>query len=337
MAKNYLARVFMALFLATMPGDNPVYADNVKHIKIGMSASLDPVRSEEFIWARGFTDVMKDGGFSTTYYPNGSFGGESIRVEASMLGLLELNFVGSEELKFYSAYVEASDLPFLFDSNRMFDRFLTQTDFLEKVNHTSVPHGIRLLDATLGGGMSGIFTARLPVNSLEILSRLHMRAMGKIQARVYEAWGVGSAHVAWEEVSQALQTGIVDGYLNPPSVAIMYGHQGQLDYFSDLRIWPAVRFVIVSEKWYQSLTETDRHLLRRAVDNARKQNRAWNQQAEEDAYRLLSRSNIQIIRVPPGVRADFRNASEPIYQSAKDQKVKSDIVNMAEQARTPHE
>ncbi len=333
MQAGHAFRVLALSILLVMTGAGSGLAANTCQIKIGMSGALDPKKSEEFIWAQSFADIMKEGGCKVVYYPNSSLGGSAVRMEAAMLGLLEVNFTGSEDLKFYSPYIEASDLPFLFDSNDMFDRFLLKTDFLDKVNKTTRQKGIRVVDVTLGGGMSGLFTARTPVANLKSASQLHIRAMGKVQARVLQSWNVPAVHVAWEEVSQALQTGIVDGYINPPIIAVMYGHQGQLDYFTDLRIWPSSRFVTISEKWYQGLSAQDKALVTRAIDHARHVNRAWNKSFESESYELLRNAGIEIIPLPSEVRQDFRKASETLYLRDAAQAVLTDITTMLDQVR----
>lgn len=327
------SRIILMAFLVILCGVDSIAAGSKKIIKIGMSDTMDPKRSDEFIWASAFADIMKEGGYDVIYYPTSSIGGEPVRIEATMLGLLEVNFAGSEELKFYSSYIEASDLPFLFDSNEMFDRLLLRTDFLNKVNNTTVPNGIRVVDTSMGGGMSGIFTARIPVDDFRKVSQLHIRAMGKVQARVLEAWKTPAVHVAWEEVSQALQTGIVDGYINPPIIAVMYGHQRQLNYFSDLRIWPSARFVTISENWYRQLSVQDKSLLTKAVKNARKRNRIWNLSAESEAYELLRNSEIKIIAPSRSVRQAFRKASENLYARGDSRNIVLDMIKMADQVR----
>ena len=83
------------------------------------------------------------------------------------------------------------------------------------------------------------------------MNKFRIRAMSNEQLDWVKAWGGAGTQVAWEEVPQALQTGIADGYINPPVVAVLFGHGGQLDYFTDLEISPSIRVVVFSEAWYQ--------------------------------------------------------------------------------------
>ena len=69
--------------------------------------------------------------------------------------------------------------------------------------------------------MSGLFTARTPIHEIADVERLRLRAMGRLDLLMIEALGASGVQVAWEEVPQALQTGIAQGYFNPPLAPVL--------------------------------------------------------------------------------------------------------------------
>ncbi len=283
-------------------------------IRIGMSSTADSVNSGIYVWVRTFADELERGGIQATIYPSSTLGNEMVRSNQVLMGLLEVNVTGTQEIEVYSKLIAAIDLPFFFKNNQEAAALFHHTGFQLDLNQATTPHGIRVVDLTTMGGMSGLFTARAPIKIVKDISKFRMRAMVAEQIDWVERWGGAATHVAWEEVPQALQTGIVDGYINPPIVAILFAHGGQLDYFTDIAITPSVRVVVFSEVWYQGLSAADREVVDHAVEMAGLANRAWTSQAVEREYALLNSIGIEVVQLTELERAGFR---EPLLQTYK--------------------
>ena len=141
-----------------------------------------------------------------------------------------------------------------------------------------------------------------------------MRALDESQIELFKAWGAAGTIVNWAEVPNALQTGVADGYLNPPVVPLLFGHTDFLKFFTDAEISPSLRITIVSEDWYQGLSEEDRKKVDDAAIAANKANRDW--LAGQDAvYGKLEAAGVKVTRLTPEARAEFLAASAPAYES----------------------
>ena len=282
-------------------------------IKIALSSTIDPKTSGTYVWAKAFSDELAKNGVRSEIFASSSLGNEVVRAEQVLLGLLEVNVCGTQEVDPFSDMIAALELPFIFEGSEEIDRLMLETDFLQKVNEDSAPHGMRVVDVVFMGGKSGLFTARNPIRELGDVKSFRMRAMMSEQIRYFEAWGGMATQVAWEEVPQALQTGIVDGYMNPPIVAVLFGHGGQLDYFTDIQMTPSVRVVSVSEAWYQSLDRQERVVLEQAIIAARKANREWVGFSEQREFQLLADIGIEVIKISSFSRNEFRQKLLPLY------------------------
>lgn len=284
-------------------------------VHIALSATSDPQNSGTFVWAETLSDELSKAGISTNIYANSSLGNEVVRSEQVLLGLLEINVSGTQEIEPYTDLMAAVQLPFLFESVQELDCLLDESNFLERVNEDTTNIGIRVVDFVYLSGMSGLFTANRAIRSVADMKSFRMRAMTTEQLDYFEAWGGAGTQVAWEEVPQALQTGIVDGYMNPPIVAVLFGHGGQLDYFTDIRMSPSMRAVVISEAWYQGLNELERHALHGALRSARRANRSWMHAAEQRDFALLDDAGIEVIQLSTSDRGEFRERLLPLYST----------------------
>jgi TRAP-type C4-dicarboxylate transport system substrate-binding protein len=129
------------------------------------------------------------------------------------------------------------------------------------------------------------------------------------------AWQVRGVRVAWEEVAQALQTGMVDAYLNPPIVAVMFGHGNVIDYFTDLRMGPSARVIVASRRWYESLSPEMRAAFDAGVQEARAANRRWAANAMQRERALLEKAGIEWIEMEPADREEWRGLTRKIERT----------------------
>ena len=159
-------------------------------------------------------------------------------------------------------------------------------------------------------------TTTTPVRTFDDFSGLRMRALDELQIHTFEAWGAKGTIVSWSEVPNALQTGVAEGYINPPFVPLVYGHTSFIKYFTNVKTSASVRIAIASEDWYQGLTDADRASVDGGVKAAHEANRAF-VIAGEKVFAELSDAGIEVITLTPEERAKFREASQPLYEKVE--------------------
>jgi len=296
----------VAALACAAPPPAPAAGGDALDFKVGMSTPADPVRNGVYVWVRAFADVFEHQGGRVRIYSNSSLGGEQERMDQLAIGRLEVNETGGDELARLSTLFHASLEPFLIDSYEQWDDLLEETDFLADVNRELEDDDLMLLDYAYTGEMAGLFTRGTPVRRIGDLRPLRLRILSASDLNLLAAWGVHGVRVAWEEVAQALQTGMVDGYLNPPIVAVMFGHGNVLDYFTDLRIGPSARLIVVSRRWYERLGAQDRLLFDRAVRAGRAANRAWRRTAGSRERAAVEKIGIEWIEPTPAAREQWR-------------------------------
>ena len=316
----------------------PARADLYTDVKIGMSTPANFQDNGVYVWIKTCADLLREAGFGVRIYPNSTVGGEHERVSQMQLGLLDINGTGGDEIARWSPMAAAGARPFLVNSYDHMSRLIADTPYVEAISADLRPHGLELVDLAYTASMVGLFTRNTPVHHLADLQKLRLRVLSEADFSLLRAWNVRGVKVAWEEVAQALQTGIVDAYLNPPNIATMFGHGTVLDYFTDLRMGPASRLLVVSTKWLDSLTATQRDDVQGFFLQARAANRAWARDREALDRERLEKTGIKWITLPDENRNEWVDASMAIPPSDWDTpEASAQFLAWVEETRRPGE
>lgn len=283
-------------------------------VKVALDSPPDLQGSGSYVWAHAFVEYLNAHDMKAEEYQRGALGGDDELFDQVSQGLLEvsmspLNITGSLDSLIYGLR-----LPYFFDGMEEVDHALYQGGMLEKINEATTPHGVRVLAVNTVGLASGIFNSKHAVETVDDMKGLRMRALDESQIELFKAWGAAGTIVNWAEVPNALQTGVADGYLNPPVVPLLFGHTDFLKFFTDAGISPALRCTIVSESWYQDLSDEQRKTVDDAAAAANKVNREW-LAGRDSVYGKLEAAGVKISKLTPQARDGFREASEPTYES----------------------
>lgn len=283
-------------------------------VKIALDSPPDLNGSGSYVWAHTFSTYLTENGIEAEEFQRGALGGDDELFDQVSQGLLEvsmspLNIVGSIDKLIYGLR-----LPYFFADMEEVDRALYDGGMLARINEATTPEGVRVIAVNTVGQASGIFNTKKPVASVADMAGLRMRALDESQIELYEAWGAAGTIVSWAEVPNALQTGVADGYMNPAFVPLLFGHTDFLKHFTDARVSPSLRITIVSEDWYQGLSDEDRATVDAAAAAATAANRAW--LGTQDAVMTkLEEAGVAVVKLDQAARAAFRDASAPAYNS----------------------
>ena len=283
-------------------------------VKIALDSPPDLNGSGTYVWAHTFATYLADHGMAAEEYQRGALGGDDELFDQVSQGLLEvsmspLNIVGSIDKLIYGLR-----LPYFFADMEEVDRALNAGGMLEKINAATTPEGVRVIAVNTVGQASGIFNTKKPVASVADMAGLRMRALDESQIELYEAWGAAGTIVSWAEVPNALQTGVADGYMNPAFVPLLFGHTDFLKHFTDARVSPSLRITIVSEDWYQGLSDEERATVDAAIAAATQANRDW-LKSQDAVISKLEAAGVTVVKLDQAARAEFRAASAPAYES----------------------
>lgn len=304
---SFMKLVGPACLTLTLAIAGPVSAE----IKIALDSAKDLENSGSYVWANAFSEYLNANGMEAVEYERGALGGEAEKMDQVQQGLLEVSLSDTKGVGALDGHLIPTTLPYLFPDWESVDRGLA-SGMMDKINAGTIPQGVRVIGMAALGSAAGIFNTKHPVEKAADLADLRMRALDENQIGVYKLWGTNGTIVAWDEVPNALQTGIADGYINPPMVPIMFGHTGFIKYFTNAKVGLGSRTIIVSEDWYQGLSAEQQAIVMDAAKAATEANRAWlaTRSAEMDKLR---EAGIEVTELTPEAWAEFKALSAPLH------------------------
>ncbi|MEZ5658417.1 MAG: TRAP transporter substrate-binding protein [Burkholderiaceae bacterium] len=298
----------MAVFAAAMPA-------GAETIRLAMNGAEDLATNSEYAFVVAFRDALAASGITVEVHPSDALGSEKERLGQTTQGLIQVNLAAATTPASMSPLLRGTILPFFFRSSAEFDEVIARTPLLETINKPLIENGVRVVAFNQRGLDAGIFNTKRAIASLADLEALRMRALNKSQVAFFEALGVQSTVVPWGEVANALQTGIVDGYVNPPNSALRVGHTQYLKHYTAADLAPSMRAVLVSEDWWSGMDEAQRKQVALAVQAGVAANRAWVVDWGKQVAERFREAGVTVTELAPGERDKMKARAQPIYKA----------------------
>jgi C4-dicarboxylate-binding protein DctP len=247
-------------------------------------------------------------------FPNSQLFGDGKEMEALLLGDVQMIAPSLSKFDRYTKKLQVFDLPFLFSDIHAVDTF----------QHS--PKGKELLSSMKGKGIQGLAywhngmkelstnrdKLRLPGDVKGLKFRIQQSDVLEAQFR---ALGANPQKMAFSEVYQALQTGVVDGQENTWSniysqkfyevqKTIAVTNHGVIDYM-----------VITNAGWWDKLPADIRKGLQEAMDEATQYgNGIANEFNERDRKRIAEANKAKIQPLDKNDLAQWQKAMQPVWK-----------------------
>lgn len=269
--------------------------------------------SEKF---KELAEKYTNGKVKVEVYPNSTLYKDKEELEALQLGSVQM--LAPSNSKFGPLGIrefEVFDLPYI----------LPDLKTLRKV--TEGPLGARLLKLLEPKGITGLAYwdngfKQMSANKKLVTPADYQGVKFRIQSsRVlqaqFKALGSLPQVMAFSEVYQALQTGVVDGQENTWSnIYTQKMHEVQ-KYITETNHGYIGYVVIVNKKFWDDLPADIRDQLSKAMKEATDFNNAQSQKENDDALAEIRKSGkSEIIKLTPEQDAAMRKAMEPVYKDA---------------------
>ena len=247
-------------------------------------------------------------------FPSSQLFGDAKELEALLLGDVQLIAPSLSKFDRYTKKIQIFDLPFLFDDIEAVDRFQDS------------PAGQSLLTSMKNRGLIGLGywhngMKQLSTNKDKLVRpddvkglKFRIQASDVLEAQ-FRALGANPQKMAFSEVYQALQTGVVDGQENTWSniysqkfhevqKTIAETNHGVIDYM-----------VVANAKWWDGLAPDVRKALSEAMDEATKYaNKLAYDINEADKKKIADAGKAKIQKLTKEDVAAWRKSMEPVWK-----------------------
>jgi len=318
---RFLALAITALALAS----TNVQAQQVIVIKFSHVVAENTPKGKGALKFKELAEQMTKGRVKVEVYPNSSLFKDGEEMEALQLGSVQM--LAPSVAKFGPLGVrefEVFDLPYMFDN----------FDEMHKV--TNGPVGTALFKKLESKGITGlafwdngfkVMSANKPIRVPADYKGLKMRIQSsKVLGDEIKALGAIPQVMAFSEVYQALQTGVVDGTENPPSNFYTQKMQEVQKYLALTNHGVIEYAVIANKKFWDGLPADVRSTLTGAMKDATKFANDIAKSENDEALEAVRKSGkTQILTLTAAEKAAMKKALVAVHKE-NESRVGKDII-----------
>lgn len=210
-------------------------------------------------------EANSNGQIKVEIYPNGVLGKEAETMVQVKSGVVQSFISSSGGMAQFYPLIDVTNMPFAFSSYNVGYKVYDGTFGKELAADIEKKAGFKVLGFGESGGFFAITNAKKPIKSPADMKGIKLRTMAlPLHQAIVKSLGASPTTVAWAEVYTSLQTGVVDGQMNPISIIAMAKFQEVQKYITLTNHLYAPYIWVMNPKFYAGLSPE----LQKVVDDA---------------------------------------------------------------------
>lgn len=197
-------------------------------------------------------------------YPNELLGSAQKAIELTQTGAIDFVVAGTANLETFDKTYEIFSMPYLFRSEQIYQDFMNDRKYMEKVYESTDESGLRVLTWYDAGTRN--FYAKKPIRSPEDLKGMKIRVQqSPASVAMVRAFGAAASPMGFGEVYTAIQQGVIDGAENNELALTNNKHGEVAKYFSYDMHQMVPDMLIGNLKFLQGLSEEELQIFKDAA------------------------------------------------------------------------
>jgi len=230
-----------------------------------------------------------NGRLSIQMYPAMQLGGEKEMIEQAQVGALQIARVSVGPVGTVVDELNVFNLPFIFRDQAHMEKVIDGPigdDLLAKI--TDNPRTRLVALGWMNAGSRSVYNNKRAVRSADDLKGLKIRMMGNpLFVETMNAMGGNGISMGFNELYNALQTGVVDGAENNPPTYVTHNHFQVAKYYTLTEHLMIPEIFVFSRRTWDTLSKDDQALIRKLSRAAQLEQRAlWNKMEAESLEKL---------------------------------------------------
>ncbi len=320
----YAVIIKIQIIIILAANSNSAFAEAPKIIKF---ATLAPVGSTWLNVVNDISDELReksDGKLRLKVYAGGISGDEKDVLRKMKIGQLHCAGFTGVGLGEVLHEVRIFDLPFFFRKyeeidyirSRLNDRFVKAFD----------DRGYVLLGWTEVGFI--YFFSNKRIDSLEALKGTKMWVWDgdSIAKLMFDSIKISPIALSVTDVMTSLQTGLIESVYVSPLGAVALQWFTKVKYMLDLPMANAVGAILVSKKFFQSLSEEDQLLLKNTFKNHMERLTGLARKDNKEAIEIMRKYGVELITLEKEAKDEFELASKKACSIAAGQLFPAELI-----------
>lgn len=292
-------------------------------VKLGHTeAEGDLLKNPYWAFTEVFGRVVEtetNGRYKVQVFPNKQLGDLESLAEQTARGIIQMSAgLSAGHLASYFPSIQVLEMPYTFPSteigrivmNGKFGRDLTEA--------VAEKSGIRIL-AYLPSAFRSFTNSKKVIKSPEDMKGMKIRVQNiPIHVEMVKALGASATPIAWAELYNALQTGVVDGQENAPYTMLLANLQQVQKFYTLDKHLLNMPLITINDKFFKSLSKEDQQTFEYAAREASFALLGIIAAKESQDLKTIAAAGVQIYSPTPPEFQKFVDATrEPILAVMK--------------------
>ncbi|OHZ01086.1 C4-dicarboxylate ABC transporter substrate-binding protein [Thalassospira sp. MIT1004] len=243
-----------------------------KVLKFAHDNKEDPFENPAHACTAVFANIVEadtNGEIKVEVYPSNQLGSAAEHVQMVRDGLIQATLTSTGAIASYYPRIDVLNLAFAFDSNAStYDVF--DGPFGQKLaaDIESTLGDVKVLGFPDTGGFFAVTNSKHPIATLEDFKGIRVRTMSlPSHQKIMQSLGAEAYPMAWGEVYAGLQTGVIDGQMNPvPTVTFAKFNEVQGYLTLTNHLFSPYTFML-SKAFWDDLTADQQKIVRYAAQS----------------------------------------------------------------------
>ena len=258
-------------------------------------------------------ETATSGRLTIQMFPSMQLGGEKDMIEQAQLGALQIARISVGAVGPVVDDVNVFNMPYLFRNTphmqKVIDGPIGQ-ELMDKV--TNNPKAGLVALCWMDAGARSLYDTKKAIRNIDDLKGMKFRVMGNpMFVDMMNALGGNGVSMGYDQVFNALQTGVVDGAENNPPSFVFDNHYQVAKFYTLDEHLIVPEMVVFSKKTWDTLSKEDQALLVKFGREAQLEERVLWDKYEKDAMDKARAAGITIIEITD--KKPFQAAVKPVW------------------------
>ena len=253
------------------------------------------------------------GRLSIQMYPSMQLGGEKEMIEQAQVGALAFARISVGPMGPIVPELNVFNLPFMFRDTAHMEKVIDGPigdEMLKKLSDNPKAGLIGL--CWMNAGTRNVYNSKKPIRTIEDLKGLKIRMMGNpVFVDSMNALGGNGVAMGYDQLINALQTGVVDGAENNYPSYASGQHYRYAKHYSLTEHLMIPEILVFSKKTWESLSKEDQALIAKLSKEAQQEQRKLWYEAEEKSIKQIKDAGVDIIKIAD--KKPFQAAVKPVW------------------------
>lgn len=290
-------------------------------IKFGHDNKTDPFENPAHACTAVFSNLVNsgtNGGVTVEVFGSNQLGSAAEHVQQVRDGIIQATLTSTGALASYYPRIDVLNLPFAFNGNastyEVFDGAFGEAlaaDIEAELGDVVV------LGFPDTGGFFAVTNSQRPIADLKDFDGIRIRTMTlPSHQKIVQALGAEAYPLSWGEVYSGLQTGVIDGQMNPVPI-ISFANFAEVQQYLTLtnHLFSPYTFMI-NRAFFEGLSEAEQATIRTAAENCVTASRGLSRIIESSDRGLAGlMDQIEVTALTDEQRSSMAAATQPAFEA----------------------